>query len=84
MNERGEKRESERILGRDGPGERRNISEEVSEISLCFWYLTSVLLSHPEHEPAPNIVLNVQPEANHSGPEDFELMLEEVMNSSEL
>uniref|UniRef100_UPI003AAD8D24 prolyl endopeptidase-like n=1 Tax=Centroberyx gerrardi TaxID=166262 RepID=UPI003AAD8D24 len=34
---------------------------------------------HPvkECEPAPNVVLNVQPGANHLGPEDFELMLEE-------
>ncbi|XP_070772699.1 prolyl endopeptidase-like [Enoplosus armatus] len=30
-----------------------------------------------ECEPAPNIVLNIQPGANHLGPEDFELMLEE-------
>uniref|UniRef100_UPI0009B306A4 prolyl endopeptidase-like n=1 Tax=Monopterus albus TaxID=43700 RepID=UPI0009B306A4 len=30
-----------------------------------------------ECEPAPNIVLNIQPGANHSGPEDFELMLDE-------
>ncbi|XP_040034180.2 prolyl endopeptidase-like [Gasterosteus aculeatus] len=30
-----------------------------------------------ESEPAPNVVLNVQPGANHHGPEDFELMLEE-------
>ncbi|XP_034537759.1 prolyl endopeptidase-like [Notolabrus celidotus] len=28
-------------------------------------------------EPAPNIVLNIQPGANHHGPEDFSLMLEE-------
>ncbi|XP_060943685.1 prolyl endopeptidase-like isoform X2 [Limanda limanda] len=28
-------------------------------------------------EPAPNIVLNIQPGANHLGPDDFELMLEE-------
>ncbi|KAK1906001.1 Prolyl endopeptidase-like [Dissostichus eleginoides] len=30
-----------------------------------------------EYEPAPNIVLNIQPGENHLGPEDFELMLEE-------
>ncbi|XP_053188710.1 prolyl endopeptidase-like [Scomber japonicus] len=30
-----------------------------------------------ECEPASNIVLNIQPGANHFGPEDFELMLEE-------
>ncbi|KAM3863381.1 prolyl endopeptidase-like [Diretmus argenteus] len=30
-----------------------------------------------ECEPAPNVVLNIQPGANHFGPEDFELMLEE-------
>ncbi|XP_067466635.1 prolyl endopeptidase-like isoform X1 [Thunnus thynnus] len=30
-----------------------------------------------ECEPAPNIVLNIQPGANHLGPEDFKLMLEE-------
>ncbi|KAA8583586.1 hypothetical protein FQN60_014794 [Etheostoma spectabile] len=30
-----------------------------------------------ECEPAPNIVLNIQPGANHLGPEDLELMLEE-------
>ncbi|KAM8739392.1 prolyl endopeptidase-like isoform 1-T1 [Acanthopagrus schlegelii] len=30
-----------------------------------------------ECEPAPNIVLNVQSGANHLGPEDFEMMLEE-------
>ncbi|XP_026165635.1 prolyl endopeptidase-like isoform X2 [Mastacembelus armatus] len=30
-----------------------------------------------EYEPAPNIVLNIQPRANHLGPEDFELMLDE-------
>ncbi|XP_035519595.1 prolyl endopeptidase-like [Morone saxatilis] len=30
-----------------------------------------------ECEPAPNIVLNIQSGANHLGPEDFELMLEE-------
>ncbi|KAM9344517.1 prolyl endopeptidase-like [Symphorus nematophorus] len=30
-----------------------------------------------EHEPAPNIVLNVKSGVNHLGPEDFELMLEE-------
>ncbi|XP_074501609.1 prolyl endopeptidase-like isoform X2 [Sebastes fasciatus] len=28
-------------------------------------------------KPAPNVVLNIQPGANHLGPEDFELMLEE-------
>ncbi|XP_047458663.1 prolyl endopeptidase-like [Mugil cephalus] len=33
--------------------------------------------SQSEHETAPNIVLNIQPGANHLGPEDFELMLEE-------
>ncbi|XP_076600019.1 prolyl endopeptidase-like isoform X2 [Chaetodon auriga] len=31
----------------------------------------------PERELAPNIVLNIQSGANHLGPEDFELMLEE-------
>nr|XP_033468779.1 prolyl endopeptidase-like [Epinephelus lanceolatus] len=30
-----------------------------------------------ERETAPNVVLNIQPGANHLGPEDFELMLEE-------
>ncbi|XP_059215020.1 prolyl endopeptidase-like isoform X2 [Centropristis striata] len=30
-----------------------------------------------ECEPAPNVVLNIQPGANHLGPEDFEQMLEE-------
>ncbi|XP_023134272.2 prolyl endopeptidase-like isoform X1 [Amphiprion ocellaris] len=30
-----------------------------------------------ECEPAPNIVLNIQPGANHLGPEDFEQLLEE-------
>ncbi|KAK2824508.1 hypothetical protein Q5P01_021683 [Channa striata] len=30
-----------------------------------------------EHEQAPNIVLNIQPGANHFGPDNFELMLEE-------
>ncbi|XP_069549094.1 prolyl endopeptidase-like [Brachyistius frenatus] len=30
-----------------------------------------------EHEPAPNIVLQIQPGANHLGPEDFEQVLEE-------
>ncbi|XP_038592764.1 prolyl endopeptidase-like isoform X1 [Micropterus salmoides] len=30
-----------------------------------------------ECEPVPNIVLNIQPGANHLGPEDFDLMLEE-------
>ncbi|XP_068565515.1 prolyl endopeptidase-like isoform X1 [Cebidichthys violaceus] len=30
-----------------------------------------------ECEPAPNVVLNIQPGANHHGPDDFELMLEE-------
>ncbi|KAI3363378.1 hypothetical protein L3Q82_011996, partial [Scortum barcoo] len=30
-----------------------------------------------DSEPAPNIVLNIQPGANHNGPEDFEMMLEE-------
>ncbi|KAM7385362.1 hypothetical protein PAMP_001449 [Pampus punctatissimus] len=33
--------------------------------------------SKSECKPAPNIVLNIQPGANHLGPEDFELMLEE-------
>uniref|UniRef100_A0A7N6B7Y3 Prolyl endopeptidase n=1 Tax=Anabas testudineus TaxID=64144 RepID=A0A7N6B7Y3_ANATE len=33
---------------------------------------------HSECEKAPNIVLNIQPGANHFGPSDFELMLEEV------
>ncbi|XP_071336257.1 prolyl endopeptidase-like isoform X2 [Trachinotus anak] len=31
-----------------------------------------------EYKPAPNIVLNLQPGANHLGPEDFEVMLEEL------
>ncbi|KAF6721473.1 Prolyl endopeptidase-like [Oryzias melastigma] len=31
----------------------------------------------PEREPAPNIVLNIQPGANHLGPEDYEQMLTE-------
>lgn len=44
-----------------------------SAIDLCL-YVFLVLL---ECEPAPNIVLNIQPGANHLGPEDFELMLEE-------
>ncbi|XP_035847849.1 prolyl endopeptidase-like [Sander lucioperca] len=30
-----------------------------------------------ECEPAPNIVLNIQPGANHLGPQDLQLMLEE-------
>ncbi|KAM3605618.1 uncharacterized protein V6R79_002085 [Siganus canaliculatus] len=30
-----------------------------------------------ESEPAPNIVLNIQSGANHFGPDDFQLMLEE-------
>ncbi|XP_070697693.1 prolyl endopeptidase-like [Pempheris klunzingeri] len=30
-----------------------------------------------ESEPAPNIVLNIQPGTDHFGPEDFEFMLEE-------
>ncbi|XP_030604695.1 prolyl endopeptidase-like [Archocentrus centrarchus] len=30
-----------------------------------------------ERKPAPNIVMNIQPGANHHGPQDFELMLEE-------
>lgn len=31
-----------------------------------------------EREPASNVVLNIQSGANHLGPEDFRLMLEEV------
>ncbi|KAM9847958.1 prolyl endopeptidase-like [Aulostomus maculatus] len=30
-----------------------------------------------EHEPAPNIVLNIRPGADHLGPGDFHMMLEE-------
>ncbi|KAE8280850.1 Prolyl endopeptidase-like [Larimichthys crocea] len=37
----------------------------------------SAMKPKSESEPAPNIVLNIQPGANHLGPEDFELMLEE-------
>ncbi|XP_034754363.1 prolyl endopeptidase-like [Etheostoma cragini] len=37
----------------------------------------SVFLVLLECEPAPNIVLNIQPGSNHLGPEDLELMLEE-------
>ncbi|XP_029961762.1 prolyl endopeptidase-like [Salarias fasciatus] len=33
--------------------------------------------TNPECEPAPSIVLNIQPGANHHGPEDFEQLLEE-------
>lgn len=32
-----------------------------------------------EHEPASSLVLNIQCGANHLGPEDFQLMLEEVV-----
>lgn len=31
-----------------------------------------------EWEPASSVVLNIQCGANHQGPEDFQLMLEEV------
>ncbi|CAG6016614.1 unnamed protein product [Menidia menidia] len=31
----------------------------------------------PECEPAPNIIVNIQPGANHQGPEDFEQLMEE-------
>uniref|UniRef100_A0A3P8RV63 Prolyl endopeptidase n=1 Tax=Amphiprion percula TaxID=161767 RepID=A0A3P8RV63_AMPPE len=42
--------------------------------------LKKVIHTHLKCEPAPNIVLNIQPGANHLGPEDFEQLLEEVRN----
>lgn len=40
--------------------------------------LTSTCYLLLEREPASNIVLNIQPGANHLGPEDFGLMLDQV------
>lgn len=37
----------------------------------CYYFLL-------EHEPVTSVVLNIQCGANHLGPEDFQLMLEEV------
>ncbi|XP_054455840.1 prolyl endopeptidase-like [Anoplopoma fimbria] len=37
----------------------------------------STMKPESECEPAPDVVLNIQPGSNHHGPDDFELMLEE-------
>ena len=38
----------------------------------------------PECEGAPRVVLNVQPGADHFGPNHFDLALEEVIDSAAL
>ena len=86
-------REGDKIWGnrteRDGQqrkktkNEKINVSEEVLKIrDLCFDLWLLILLGLSGCEPAPNIVLNLQPGANHLGPDDFELMLDEVIKFS--
>lgn len=70
-------REREQIWGNWTEREGEGLHLPQSPFDLCL----SVLLRLLEYEPVPNIVLNIQPGANHLGPEDFEEILQEVTHS---
>lgn len=81
---RRERARKEKILGKwtNREWERaQNKMRGMSQIDFPILPLTclSAFLFLSEGEVVPNIILNVQPGTNHLGPEDFELMLEEVM-----
>lgn len=78
-----ESREKERRFWAKGQTESGNELRIRWEKRLQIYFpvlpLTSVWsLFLSDGEVVPNIILNVQPGTNHLGPEDFELMLEEV------
>lgn len=62
-----------------GKFERSQLSVSFSPLHLLL--SLSFFLFLVDYETAPNVVLNIQHGANHLGPEDFELMLEEVTDS---